>query len=481
MSVQIPANALKFYINGTWVDPVEHKTMDVINPATEAVLGQVALGSAKDVDAAVAAARAAFASYSKTTREERMALLEKILGAYKKRMTEMGALISAEMGAPLPFATRMQAGAGMGHFKTALDALKDFKFSEHMGTTEIVREPIGVAGMITPWNWPANQIACKVAAALAAGCTMVLKPSEIAPFNAILLAEMLHEAGVPKGVFNLVNGDGPGVGAAMAAHPGIDVMSFTGSTRAGIEVAIRSAPTVKRVAQELGGKSPNILLDDCDFPKAVKAGVEACMRNSGQSCNAPTRMLVPAARMKEVADIAKATAEAMKVGDPNTEGVELGPVASAAQYAKIQGLIAKGIEAGATVATGGAGKPDGLSKGYYVKPTVFTDVTNDMTIAQEEIFGPVLVVIAYKDEADAIRIANDTPFGLAAYVSSGDRDHAVKVAREIRAGMVHINMAFSDSKAPFGGMKQSGNGREWGKFGFDEYLEIKAVFGQNAA
>jgi aldehyde dehydrogenase (NAD+) len=309
----------------------------------------------------------------------------------------------------------------------------------------------------------------------------VLKPSEIAPFNAILLAEMLHEAGVPKGVFNLVNGDGPGVGAAMAAHPGIDVMSFTGSTRAGIEVAIRSAPTVKRVAQELGGKSPNILLDDCDFPKAVKAGVEACMRNSGQSCNAPTRMLVPAARMKEVAAIAKSTAENMKVGDPNGEGVELGPVASAAQYSKIQGLIAKGIEAGATVAVGGTGKPEGLSKGYYVKPTVFTDVSNDMTIAQEEIFGPVLVVIPYKDEAEAIRIANDTPFGLAAYVNSGDRDHAVKVAREIRAGMVHINMAFGDSKAPFGGMKQSGNGREWGKFGFDEYLEIKAVFGQSAA
>jgi aldehyde dehydrogenase (NAD+) len=297
----------------------------------------------------------------------------------------------------------------------------------------------------------------------------------------MLLADMLHEAGVPKGVFNLINGDGPGVGAAMAAHPGIDVISFTGSTRAGIEVAIRAAPTVKRVGQELGGKSPNILLDDCDFPKMVKAGIEACMRNAGQSCNAPTRMLVPAARMKEVAGLAKAAAEAIKVGDPNAEGIDMGPVVSAAQWAKIQGLIAKGIEGGATLTAGGPGKPDGLSKGYYVKPTVFTDVSNDMTIAQEEIFGPVLAIIPYKDEADAIRIANDSPFGLAAYVNSGDRDHAIRVAREIRSGMVHINMAFADSKAPFGGVKQSGNGREWGKFGFDEYLEVKAVMGHNAA
>jgi aldehyde dehydrogenase (NAD+) len=477
----IPANALKFYINGAWVDPVEPRTTDVINPATEAVLGQISLGSAKDVDLAVAAAREAFTTYSKTTREERMALLEKIIAGYKKRFNEMGAMISAEMGAPMTMAVKMQAGAGMGHFITALAVLKDFKFTETMGTTEIVREPIGVAGMITPWNWPANQITCKVAPALASGCTMVLKPSEVAPYNAIILAEILHEAGVPKGVFNLVNGDGPGVGSAMAAHPGIDLMSFTGSTRAGIEVAIRAAPTVKRVSQELGGKSPNILLDDCDFPKMVAAGVQACMRNSGQSCNAPTRMLVPAARMKEVAAIAKASAESLKVGDPNAEGMDLGPVVSAVQYKKIQDLIAKGIEGGATVATGGTGRPDGLSKGYYVRPTVFADVDNKMTIAQEEIFGPVLVIIPYKDEAEAIAIANDTPFGLAAYVSSGDRDHAIRVAREIKAGMVHINGAFGDPKAPFGGVKQSGNGREWGKFGFDEYLEVKAVMGYNAA
>jgi aldehyde dehydrogenase (NAD+) len=480
-SALVPANALKFYINGAWVDPVEPRTMDVINPATEAVIGPVALGSAKDVDHAVAAARAAFPAYSKTSREERMALLEKILGAYKKRFNDLGAAISAEMGAPLGFATKMQAGAGMGHFKTALDLLKDYHFEEKLGSTEIIREPIGVVGMITPWNWPANQIACKVAAALAAGCTMVLKPSEIAPYNAIILAEILAEAGVPKGVFNLVNGDGPGVGAALAAHPGIDVMSFTGSTRAGIEVAIRAAPTVKRVAQELGGKSPNILLDDCDFPKMVAAGVQSVMRNSGQSCNAPTRMLVPAHRMNEVAAIAKTTAEALKVGDPLAEGMDLGPVVSAAQFQKIQGYIAKGIEGGATLVTGGPGRPEGLAKGYYVKPTVFADVHNAMTIAQEEIFGPVLVIIPFKDEAEAIAIANDTPFGLAAYVSSASREHAHAVAREIKAGMVHINMAFADSKAPFGGMKQSGNGREWGRFGFDEYLEVKAVLGATAA
>ena len=477
----IPANALKFYINGAWIDPVTPRTMDVINPATEAVLGQVSLGSVKDVDLAVAAARAAFPAYAKTSRDERVALFEKIIGAYKKRFNDLGSVISAEMGAPLVFATKMQAGAGMGHFMTALGVLKDFRFTEPMGTTEIIREPIGVAGMITPWNWPANQIACKVAAALAAGCTMVLKPSEIAPYNAIILAEILHDAGVPKGVFNLINGDGPGVGAAMAAHPGIDVMSFTGSTRAGIEVAIRAAPTVKRVAQELGGKSANILLDDCDFPKMVAAGVQACMRNSGQSCNAPTRMLVPAGRMKEVSAIAKATAEALKVGDPNTEGMDMGPVVSAAQWAKIQGYIAKGVEEGANVVTGGPGRPEGLAKGFYVRPTVFGGVNNAMTIAQEEIFGPVLVIIPYKDEAEAIKIANDSPFGLAAYVNSGDRTRAAKVAREIKAGMVHINMAFADSKAPFGGMKQSGNGREWGRFGFDEYLEVKSVMGHNAA
>jgi aldehyde dehydrogenase (NAD+) len=475
------AHAQHFYIDGAWVAPSELKLRAVINPATETKIGDIAMGSAKDVDKAVAAARAAFATYSQTTKDERMALLAKVLEAYKKRMPEMGAAISMEMGAPLGFATRFQAGAGFGHFKTAHDLLKDFHFHETLGSTEIIREPIGVVGMITPWNWPANQIACKVAGALAAGCTMVLKPSEMAPYSALLIAEILHEAGVPKGVFNLINGDGPGVGSVLSAHPGIDCISFTGSTRAGIDVAIKAAPTVKRVGQELGGKSANIILDDADFAKAVAGGVQACMRNSGQSCNAPTRMLVPAARLAEATAIAKATAEALKVGDPKAEGIDLGPVVSELQWNKIQALIKKGIDEGAVVAAGGPGRPDGLAKGYYVRPTVFSGVKNSMTIAQEEIFGPVLSILPYADEAEAVKIANDSPFGLAAYVSSGDRERAKRVARQLKAGMVHINNAPADSKAPFGGMKQSGNGREWGEFGIEEYLEVKSVMGWNAA
>ena len=474
-------NAGKFYIDGAWVAPVEMRTIDVINPATEAVIGQIPLGSAADVDRAVAAARAAFPAFAATTREERMALLQRIIDVYKRRFAEMGAAISEEMGAPLTFATKFQAGAGMGHFRTALDVLKTFPFEETIGTTQVVREPIGVAGMITPWNWPANQIACKVAPALASGCTMVLKPSELAPYSALLLAEILHEAGVPKGVFNLINGDGAGVGSPMAAHPGIDVISFTGSTRAGVDVAIKAAPTVKRVGQELGGKSANILLDDADFPKVVTQGVQAVMRNSGQSCNAPTRMLVPAARLAEVASLAKVAAEKMKVGDPEAPATEIGPVVSKTQWDKIQALIAKGIADGAEVVTGGAGRPDGLDRGYYVKPTVFANVDNGMLIAREEIFGPVLSIIGYRDEADAIAIANDSDLGLAAYVQSGDAERAKRVARQLRAGMVHINGAAGDPKAPFGGYKQSGNGREWGRFGFEEYLETKAVMGWAAA
>ena len=470
-------HADKFYINGAWVAPSTPRSIDVINPATEAVIGKVAMGSAADVDAAVEAARTAFPSYAATSREERMALLTRIIDVYKRRFNEMGATISEEMGAPLSFATKFQAGAGMGHFRTALDILKTFPFEETMGSTQIVREPIGVAGMITPWNWPANQIACKVAPALASGCTMVLKPSEVAPYSALLLAEILHEAGVPKGVFNLVNGDGTGVGSPMAAHPGIDVISFTGSTKAGIDVAVKAAPTVKRVGQELGGKSANILLDDADFGRAVTQGVQAVMRNSGQSCNAPTRMLVPSARLAEVVAIAKTAAVAMKVGDPNAADTDVGPVVSKVQWDKIQALIAKGIAEGATVVAGGTGRPDGLAKGYFVKPTVFSKVDNGMTIAREEIFGPVISIIGYTDEADAIRIANDSDLGLAAYVQSSDIDRAKRVARQLRAGMVHINGAAADSKAPFGGYKQSGNGREWGRYGFDEYLETKAVMG----
>ena len=483
----------EFFIDGAWVAPVSPlpsedraasgaggRTIDVIDPATEQPIGRVALGTAADVDHAVAAARRAFDGYSQTSREERMALLDCIAGVYKRRFAEMGQTISREMGAPVSFATRFQAGAGMGHFRVARDVLKDFHFEEGAGPTAIVREPIGVVGMITPWNWPANQICCKVAAALAAGCTMVLKPSEVAPYSALLIAEMLEEAGVPKGVFNLVNGDAA-VGQAIAAHPGIDCVSFTGSTRAGIDVAQRAAPTVKRVGQELGGKSANVLLDDVDLEKAVTEGVKLCFRNSGQSCNSPTRMLVPKARMAEAAAIAKRVAEAMKVGKPSDTATEMGPVVSALQWGKIQALIETGIAEGAELVTGGPGKPAGLEQGYYVKPTVFAGVTPAMTIAREEIFGPVLAIMGYGSEDEAIAIANDHPFGLAGYVHGADRARAGRVARRIRAGMVTINMAPADPAAPFGGYRQSGNGREWGRFGIEEYLEVKAVMGANAA
>jgi aldehyde dehydrogenase (NAD+) len=472
-----------FFIDGNWVAPVDGSggTLDVINPATEEKICAVALGTSADLDRAVEAARAAFETYSQTSVEDRIALLEKIVTVYKSRFTDMGTAISEDMGAPISFATRFQAGAGMGHFKTAATVLKDFHFHEDWGPTAVVREPIGVVGMITPWNWPANQMCCKIAGALAAGCTMVLKPSEVAPLSAILLAEILDEAGVPKGVFNMVHGDGPGVGTAMAAHPGIDAISFTGSTGAGIDVAIKAAPTVKRVGQELGGKSANIILEDADLAAEVEKGVRLCFRNSGQSCNSPTRMLVPRSRMAEVAGIAKKIAESIKVGAPDDAAAELGPVVSKRQWDKIQAYIKSGIEEGATLVTGGADRPDAFPKGYYVKPTVFADVTPDMTIAREEIFGPVLSIMGYEDEADAIRIANDTPFGLAAYVSSGDTDRARRVARKLNAGMVTINMAVADPKAPFGGTKQSGNGREWGVFGIEEYLEVKSIMGWNAA
>ena len=473
-------HAKEFYIDGAWVAPVKLETIPVIDPATEAPIGEVAIGSAGDVDKAVAAARAAFDSFSQTSVEDRMALLGRVADVYKRRFTEMGQTISAEMGAPISFATRFQAGAGMGHFRVARDLLKDFHFVERDGATEVIREPIGVVGMITPWNWPANQICCKVAAALAAGCTMVLKPSEVAPYSALLIAEMLEEAGVPKGVFNLVNG-GAAVGQAIAAHPGIDCISFTGSTRAGIDVAVRAAPTVKRVGQELGGKSANIILDDEGFAKAVTEGTKLCFRNSGQSCNAPTRMLVPAHRMTEAAALAKSVAEAMKVGAPSDTATEMGPVVSDVQWGKIQALIEAGIKDGATVAAGGPARPAGLDKGYYVKPTVFSGVTPEMTIAREEIFGPVLAIMPYTNVDDAVRIANDHPFGLAAYVSGTDTAAATKIARRLRAGMVTVNLAPADPKAPFGGYRQSGNGREWGRFGIEEYLETKAVLGVSAA
>ena len=475
------SNRQKFYINGEWVEPSTSATLEVINPATEEPIDSIALGGAADVDKAVAAAKAAFETFSQTTREERVALLEQIIAAYSARMGEVAAVISQEMGAPMPLANAAQAPAGVGHFMTTLEVLKTFEFEEDIGTSHVVREPAGVCGFITPWNWPINQIACKVAPALAAGCTMVLKPSEVAPFNAILFAEILDDAGVPAGVFNLVNGDGPTVGVALSSHPDVDMMSFTGSTRAGIEVAKNAAPTVKRVAQELGGKSANIILDDADFQAAISRDVFGMCMNSGQSCNAPTRMLVPNARMDEAAAIAKAAAENVKVGAPDAEGTTIGPVVSEVQFNKIQGLIEKGIEEGAKLETGGPGRPDGLNQGYYVKPTVFSHVTNDMTIAREEIFGPVLSLIGYEDDEDAVRIANDTVYGLSGYISSGDPERAKAIARQIRSGNVHLNGAPVDQSAPFGGYKQSGNGREWGTHGFEEFLEVKAIMGYNAA
>ncbi len=467
----------QFYINGEWVDPVEPRTIEVINPANEEPIGRIGMGSAADVDKAVQAARAAFETYGQTSREQRLELMGRIVDAFKGRFDEIADTISAEMGAPTTLAHKAQAPTGIGHFKAAMRVLKDYAFEETLGTTVVRREPVGVCGFITPWNWPINQITCKVAPALAAGCTMVLKPSKVAPLNAVILAEVLHEAGVPAGVFNLINGEGPTVGAAMAAHPGIDMMSFTGSTRAGVAVAKAAADTVKRVAQELGGKSANIILDDADFAKAVSRGIFGCMGNSGQSCNAPTRMLVPAARMDEAIEAAKAAVAKVKVGDPSADDTTMGPVVSETQFDKIQALIEKGVEEGATLVTGGPGRPEGLNRGYYVRPTVFANVDNDMTIAREEIFGPVLSILGYRDEDDAVRIANDTVYGLSGYVSSGDLEHARAIAARLRTGNVHINNAGADPNAPFGGYKMSGNGREWGEFGFEEFLEVKAVMG----
>lgn len=474
------SNSMKFYIDGAWVDPTTPNPLDVINPATEEAFAQISIGSAADVDLAVAAAKRAFPSWSRTTKQERLELFDAIMAAYKNHYAAMADAISREMGAPAVFAQKVQAATGLGHFKTMSKLLANFEFDEDRGTTRLSKEPIGVCGMITPWNWPVNQIAAKVAPALAAGCTMVLKPSEIAPMSGIVFAEILHEAGVPKGVFNLVNGDGPGVGSAISAHPDVDMVSFTGSTRAGIAVAQNAAPTVKRVSQELGGKSANIILDDADFQKAVFGGTMQCFGNTGQSCNAPTRMLVPMARMEEAGEIAKAAAAKVRVGDPNDESTTMGPLVSQAQWNKVQDLIQKGIDEGATPVAGGTGLPEGVNKGYFARPTVFTNVTNDMTVAAEEIFGPVLSILGYTDDDDAVAIANDTPYGLSGYVS-GAPEHAQAIAKRLRTGNVHVNGAMADMLAPFGGYKQSGNGREWGEYGLEEYLEIKAILGHNAA
>ncbi|GBQ20617.1 aldehyde dehydrogenase [Gluconacetobacter sacchari DSM 12717] len=476
-----PPHATAFYIDGAWVAPLAGppapRLLDVIDPATEMPCAAIALGSAGDVDRAVAAARRAFATWSVSTRAERLDLFARILAVYRRRMDDMAAAISREMGAPLPMARDAQAWAGMAHLEQTALALRDFPFDRPVDGMLITREPVGVVGLITPWNWPMNQIACKVGPALAAGCTMVLKPSEIAPLSALLFAEILHEAGVPPGVFNLVNGDGPTVGEAIARHPDIEMVSFTGSTRAGTIVARLAADTVKRVHQELGGKSPNIILPDADFADAVRRGVAGCFGNSGQSCDAPTRLLVPRGRMDEaMALAARATADFV-VGPPDGADTRLGPVVSQTQFDRIQRLIRIGIDEGATLAAGGPGRPDGLPVGYYVRPTVFGHVTPDMTIAREEIFGPVLSIIAYDDVEQAIAIANDTPYGLAAYVQGRDLAQARAVARRLRAGNVNVNGAPWTVAAPFGGYKQSGNGRECGEYGLSDFLEIKAILG----
>ena len=465
----------RFYINGSWREPAGRELLEVINPATEQAFATISLGNAEDVDAAARAARGAFGAWSVSSVDERVAVLRNIIAGIKARAGELAAAISDEMGAPMRLSSTAQVGSGLGHFQSIIPILQNYAFEEDRGASLVVKEPAGVCGFITPWNWPLNQIACKVAPALAAGCTMVLKPSEIAPVSACLLAEIIAESGLPAGVFNLVNGDGPTVGAAISSHPEIDVVSFTGSTRAGREVARNAADGIKRVTQELGGKSANIILDDvADFARAVGGGVSGCFGNSGQSCNAPTRMLVPAARMAEAAEIARAAAAKATVGDPKQEGTRLGPVVSESQFNKIQGLIEQGIAEGAELVTGGPGRPAGLETGYYVQPTVFANVSNDMTIAREEIFGPVLCIIGYGDDEDAVAIANDTEYGLSGYVS-GEASHANAIARRLRTGNVHVNGAGPDFAAPFGGYKKSGNGREWGIEGFEEFLETKAI------
>ena len=467
----------QFYINGAWVDPCQAQVCDVINPANEQVVGRISLGSDADVDRAVAAAKRAFESYSEWSVEQRMALLGRIVEVYQARYADVAEAIRLEMGAPATLAVEAQAGAGLAHIAEALNVLQTYAFEEDHGEHQVVKEPIGVCALITPWNWPVNQIACKVAPALATGCTMVLKPSEVAPLSAVIFAEILHEAGVPAGVFNLVNGDGAGVGTALSKHPDVDLVSFTGSTRAGTLIAQNAAPTVKRVTQELGGKSPNIILPDANIQETVIRGAMHMFHNTGQSCNAPSRMLVHRDQVAEAEAAAVMAAGMVVVGDPADEATSMGPLVSQVQFDRVQGLIAKGIEEGAKLVCGGLGRPEGLTSGYFVKPTVFSDVANEMTVAREEIFGPVLVIIPYDTEDDAIRIANDTNYGLAGYVQSGDLDRARRVARKIRAGNVKINGASGGPNIPFGGYKQSGNGREWGAHGFTDYLEIKAIEG----
>ena len=472
---------LQFYIDGAWVDPATPTRLDVVDPSTEDVFAAISLGSKTDVDKAVQAAKRAFETFSRSTVQERVDLLHSIIAAYKRRSEDLAKAISQEMGAPLAFAREWQVWIGLAHLEKMVQTLEHFSFTEEKGSSLIVKEPIGVVGLITPWNWPLNQIACKVAPALAAGCTMILKPSEIAPLDAIILAEIMDEAGVPRGVFNLVNGDGATVGHSLASHPDIDMVSFTGSTRAGILVAKAAADTVKRVHQELGGKSANILFPDVDLQNAVTQGVNGCFGNAGQSCNAPTRMFVPRALHDEATGYARLAAESHHVGPASQQGVTLGPVVSKVQFDKIQELIQSGIDEGATLVTGGTGRPAGLDRGYFVRPTIFANVNSNMRVAKEEIFGPVLVILPYDDIEQAIEQANDTPYGLASYIQSADMEKARATAMRMRTGNVYINNPEWDPGLPFGGYKQSGNGREYAEYGLQDFLEIKGIAGYSAS
>ena len=470
------------YIDGQWVKPIAGRAHQVINPATGAVSGTIAFGGEADAVRAIEVAHRAFASYSQTSVKERIDLLRSICSVYEKRLGDIAEAVTEEMGAPLEALSRpVQAVIGLAHFQTAVAVAEKYEFEKRQGSTLIAREPIGVCSLITPWNWPMNQVACKVAPALAVGCTMVLKPSQLAPYSALIFAEVLHEAGVPAGVFNMINGEGAKLGHILASHPLVDMVSLTGSTQAGATLSKESADTIKKMSLELGGKSANIILDDADFETAVTQGVESMMRNTGQTCTAPSRMLVPEHRLDEVEKIAAAVCARIVVGDPLDPKTQVGPAANERQFQKVQSYIEKGIEEGAKLVSGGVGKPAGCNeRGFFIKPTVFSRVDNKMVIAQEEIFGPVLAIIPYKDENDAVAIANDSPFGLSGYVSSATVEHAQAVAKRMRTGMVHINGAGPDVAAPFGGYKQSGLGREWGAAGFDEFVEIKAIMGVSA-
>ncbi|MXO61200.1 aldehyde dehydrogenase family protein [Altererythrobacter salegens] len=468
---------MRFYIDGQWVDRPNAAKIPVTNPWTEETIGHVAAGTAEDVDLAVAAAQRAFETFSQWSVADRLALLERVRDLIEERSEAFAQAITAEMGAAITFSRGGQVVFGVAHINAAIEVLRDFEFTETVDGIHIEREPIGVVAAITPWNWPLYQITAKLVPAFAAGCTVVLKPSEMSPFSALLFAQVMHDAGAPPGVFNLVNGTGEVVGNAMSGHPGVDMVSFTGSTRAGVLVAQNAAPTIKRVVQELGGKSPNVFLPDADFAGAVPKGVLGAMRNVGQSCAAPTRMVVPRSRLSEVEALAKEAAEGIVVGDPNDEGCFIGPLANRPQFEKVQALIQAGIDEGAKLIAGGTGLPAGLNHGFFARPTVFSEVTPEMRIAQEEIFGPVLVIQPYEDEEDAIRIANTTLYGLSSHVQSADHEAARRVARRIRAGQVHINFPAWSAFAPFGGYRQSGNGREYGRFAIEEFLEVKAILG----